>query len=88
MPERMNIGIKTISLQKENDYIISLTELDCFVQEVNKELKEKYHDLDYQPKVRAFLNINLHNPLGTVLGPKQKKILGKIGEVANKIFHY
>ena len=85
MPERMNVGVELINLKKENNYIIDTKELNDKIIQINKELEEKYKDkLDYIPRVRAFLNINPHNPLGTVLSSKDIKILNKIGEVCKK----
>lgn len=85
MPERINIGVELVNLDRENGFIIRPEDLDVKIKEINKELKEKYKDkLDYVPKVRAFLNINPHNPLGIVMSSKDSKILNEIGEVCNK----
>ena len=52
------------------------------MQELYNHLKEQYGDsLGYNPKVVAFLNENPHNPLGKVMGEKNKEILEKIGDV-------
>ena len=89
MPERENIGVELVELKEENDYKISPKDLDKRIKEINKELEIKYKDkLDYIPRVRAFLNINPHNPLGTVLSEDDIDILNGLGEVAsnNSIF--
>jgi aspartate/methionine/tyrosine aminotransferase len=85
MPERENIGVEIINLDKNNNYIIKPEELDNKISEINLKLKNKYKNkLGYTPRVRAFLNINPHNPLGTVLSDKNLDILKGIGEVCKK----
>lgn len=84
MPERENISVHTIPLRKENDYRIDTKELEILIHSINQELKEKYNDLGYTPKVRAFLNINPHNPLGMVLSDKEESLLKNIGNVCKK----
>lgn len=85
MPERENIGVEVINLDKDNNYIIKPEELDIKISEINLKLKNKYNNkLGYTPRVRAFLNINPHNPLGTVLSEKNIKVLKGIGEVCLK----
>ncbi len=85
MPERLNIGVEIIDLKRENDYILDYHEMDQKIKEINKQLKNKYKGrLDYVPRVRGFLNINPHNPLGTVLSDQNIDILQGIGEVCKK----
>lgn len=89
MPERMNVGVELVQLSKDNDFIIRPDDLNKKIVEINKVLKEKYKDkLNYVPRVRAFLNINPHNPLGTVLSHNDIEVLREIGEVCqkNKVF--
>lgn len=88
MPERLNINVEGINLEKEDNYLINPQKLDLLIQKINNRLKKEYNYLDYVPRVRAFLNINPHNPLGTVIGNKEKSILNGLGEVAikNNIF--
>ena len=88
MPERLNINVEGINLEKEDNYLINPKKLNLLIKKINKELKNKYKNLDYIPRVKAFLNINPHNPLGTVIGEKEKSILKNLGEVAidNNIF--
>lgn len=85
MPERENIGVEVINLDKDNNYIIDPDKLNNKIIEINEKLKKKYKNkLGYVPRVRAFLNINPHNPLGTVLSDKDIKVLKGIGEVCLK----
>ena len=84
MPERENISVHTIPLRKENNYNIDPKELEEIIHSVNQELKGKYQNLGYSPKVRAFLNINPHNPLGTVLSDQEEDLLKEIGSVCQK----
>lgn len=85
MPERMNISVEVIDLKKENNYIIDTKELNEKIIEINKQLEKKYKGkLDYIPRVKAFFNMNPHNPLGTVLSEKDIKVLDKIGDVCKK----
>lgn len=85
MPERLNISVELVELKKENAYLINPKDLEKKISEINKKLKEKYKDsLGYTPKVRAFLNINPHNPLGTVLSVRETELLSQIGEICMK----
>ncbi len=84
MPERLNINVESIKLEEEDNYLINSSALNKLIININKELKQKYNYLDYVPRVRAFLNINPHNPLGTVIGNKERNILNELGEVAIK----
>ena len=88
MPERENISVHTIDLKKENDYKVNPKELESFIHKINEDLKKKYKKLGYIPKVRAFLNINPHNPLGTVLSDKDEILLKQLGRVCknNQVF--
>ena len=85
MPERLNMSVEVIELSEKNDYKLDVKELDKKILDINKKLKEKYKDkLDYVPTVRAFLNINPHNPLGTVLSNADTKLLKNISDVCKK----
>ena len=88
MPERLNINVESIDLDKEDNYLINPNKLNKLIIKINNELKDKYKNLDYIPRVKAFLNINPHNPLGTVMGINQINILENLGKVAvdNNIF--
>ena len=85
MPERMNMTVEVIELKQKNDYIINPNELDNAIIQINKKLKKKYEGkLEYIPCVRAFLNINPHNPLGNVLSSDDIDILKDISKICDK----
>lgn len=84
MPERVNVSVETIKLRKEDNYLIDTDELNKRILEINKNLEKEYKGkLDYIPRVRAFLNINPHNPLGIVLSNKNIILLDQIGKVCS-----
>ena len=84
MPERLNINVEVIELKKEDDYLINPKNLDNLIKKLNNESKLKYKNLDYIPRVKAFLNINPHNPLGTVMSEKNVDILNKLANICKK----
>lgn len=85
MPERMNMRVETVDLKQENDYLINPNDLDKTIIHINNELENQYKDiLEYTPCVRAFLNINPHNPLGNVLSSDNIDILQSISKVCDK----
>ena len=89
MPERLDVSVEVINLDSKDDYKINPDKLNNKIKEINAKLEKKYHNkLDYIPRVRAFLNINPHNPLGTVLSKKDINLLNRLGKVAidNNIF--
>lgn len=84
MPERLNIDVETIKLSKDDNYLINPQKLDMLIKKINKKLKNKHRELKYIPRVRAFLNINPHNPLGTVLSNDNYNILNELASVCKK----
>lgn len=81
-PERHNGRVEVLNLREEDDFYPNPKLLAKKIDEVNKELKEKWEGkLDYTPRVAAFLNANPHNPLGKVLNSKHIDILKGIGDV-------
>lgn len=83
-PERKNISVEVINLDKEDNYLVNPSKLDKKIKEINKRLKEEYKDSCYIPKVVAFVNGNPCNPTGKVMGIKQIDILKGIGEICVK----
>ena len=81
VPERHSVTVKLLELEEKDGYLPSPEKLDSLIININRELKEQYKDLQYQPQVVAFLNINPHNPLGTVLGENERDILYNIGRI-------
>lgn len=89
MPERNNINVETIDLKESENFRLNPEELDFKIKKINKKLEKKYKNKkDYIPRVKAFLNINPHNPLGIVLSKEDEKLLSAIGEVCknNNVF--
>ena len=80
-PERLNVNVEVVPLLEEDNYLINPKRLDDKVKEINDELKDKYKDLDYVPKVVAFLNSNPNNPLGNYMGECEKERLEELGKV-------
>ena len=83
-PERFNIDVKVIPLNEKNNYLIDPNELEEIINKTNKELKEKYSNLDYIPKVVAIINSNPSNPLGNFMGKNEIDRMIKIGEIVKK----
>lgn len=88
MPERLNINVEVIKLDEEDNYLINSKKLDELIKHINNKLSKKYKNLNYTPRVKAFLNINPHNPLGTVMSKKNISILNNLSKVCknNNIF--
>lgn len=84
MPERMNINVELIKLEKEDNYKINPQKLKKRIIEINKKLSKKYCKSDYIPRVKAFLNTNPHNPLGTVISDDNIELLNDLGKVCQE----
>lgn len=80
-PERKNINVEIVDLDKEDNYLVNPNKLDKKIKQINSRLKKEYKDSDYIPKVVAFVNGNPCNPTGKVMGKKELSILKGIGEV-------
>ena len=80
-PERLNVNVEVVPLLEEDNYLINPKMLDDKVKEINAELKDKYKDLDYVPRVVAYLNSNPNNPLGNYMGEGDKDRLEELGKV-------
>ncbi len=80
-PERKNINVKIINLDKEDNYLVNPDKLDKRIKQINNRLKREYKDSNYIPKVVAFVNGNPCNPTGKVMGKREFSILQGIGEV-------
>lgn len=84
MPERININVELIPLEKEDDYKINPQKLKKKITEINKKLSKKYHNNNYIPRVKAILNTNPHNPLGTVISADNINLLNELGKVCQE----
>lgn len=82
LSEKQGVHVETIPLREENDFLIDPQELSKLIDDINKDLTEKYKNkLPYTPKCIAYLNINPHNPIGNVMTIDHKDLLCEIGDV-------
>ena len=80
-PERCNARIKVLNLEESEGFLVNGDKLAKLIDDTNKELKEEFEGkLSYIPKVAAFLNMNPHNPLGTVMSSKDIELVSSIGD--------
>jgi len=84
-PERLGGISEFISLEERNDWTINPLTLKSKILSINAELKKRYNKLPYEPKVVAFVNINPHNPLGTVLTKKNCELVANIGNICKEL---
>lgn len=81
-PERLNGRVVILPLKKEDDWYVNPKELSKLIDKTNKELEKEFKGkLDYVPRVKAFLNMNPHNPMGRVMNYKNKDLLYEIGDI-------
>ncbi len=89
IPERVGGKVRLLELKPENGWKINPDDLKHQISEINKELQLDYdrnrtkyvfRRSDNPPKVAAFVNLNPHNPLGTVYGEKDKALLKAISK--------
>lgn len=83
IPERISgANVEILPLSEEDDWFVNKEKLANKIDSINEKLKNKYEGkLLYIPRVVAFLNENPHNPLGKVMGERNKEILEGIGDV-------
>ncbi len=81
-PERINVTVKFLKLERQDNYYINPDKLKERIEQINKELEIEYKNkLEYIPKVVAFLNQNPHNPTGVVMGQKEIELINRISKV-------
>lgn len=80
-PERLNGRVEILPLKEEDDWYINPDALNKKIDEINNKLRKEFKGKSYTPKVKAFLNMNPHNPMGRVMNNKNKDLLYKIGDV-------
>lgn len=80
-PERLNGRVEILPLKEEDDWYVNPDSLSKKIDEINEELKKEFKGKSYIPRVKAFLNMNPHNPMGRVMNNKNKELLYKIGDV-------
>lgn len=84
-PERINVGVEFLHLEKQDNYYINPEKLKEKIDEINIQLKNKYEGkLEYTPRVVAFLNQNPHNPTGIVMGKKDVNLINQISKVCKE----
>lgn len=81
MPERIGAESRFIKLYEKDKYIINPNSLKKLIIKINQELKSKYTNLEYVPRVIAFVNENPHNPIGSVLSKKDLNIIKELNKV-------
>lgn len=83
VPERSaGATIEILPLSEEDNWFVNPEKLESKIDEINEKLRKEYSSkLNYVPRVVAFLNENPHNPLGKVMGEKEKNLLFQIGEI-------
>lgn len=88
VPERHGVTVVMLPLKKENGFYPDPKDLEKLIIEINDKLKKKFAQNDRCPKVIAYLNMNPHNPLGTVIDESKKELLEELGNVckANEVF--
>ena len=77
VPERHGVTVKLLELKEKNKFLPDANELEKLIIDTNEVLAKRFKGESYIPRVVAFLNINPHNPLGTVIGEKGISLLQK-----------
>ena len=83
-PEKIGGTVEYIELKEDKGWTIDLDELENTINRINKELKEKYMNLNYTPRVVAIYHQNPNNPLGISLGKEAEKYLKNLAKVCDK----
>ncbi|MDO5557413.1 MAG: pyridoxal phosphate-dependent aminotransferase [Clostridia bacterium] len=86
IPERNGVNTEILPLSQIDGWFINPKKLSKSIDNINKKLIEKYSSLklSYQPRVVAFFNANPNNPIGSVMGNRQKELLRQIGRVCKE----
>ncbi len=93
IPERCGGKVRLLKLEENNDWKIDPKNLKKLIDNINKELKLDYdinrrkytfRRSDIAPRVCAFVNINPHNPLGTVYDKKEESILIDVANICKE----
>ncbi len=83
-PEKLGGSVEFVELDEKNNWKINLEDLENKIISINKELKIKYKDLDYVPRVVSIYHQNPNNPLGVVYSNKDKKYLHELAKLCDK----
>ncbi|MBP7541192.1 MAG: pyridoxal phosphate-dependent aminotransferase [Candidatus Pacebacteria bacterium] len=93
IPERVGGKVSLLELKEIDNWKINPADLKRSILNINKELRVNYDTnrskyvfrrSDHPPKVVAFVNLNPHNPLGTVYGRKERKLLETISNICDE----
>lgn len=93
IPERVGGRVRLLQLKEADGWKINSADLKRSILNINKELQVDYdanrskyvfRRSDHPPKVIAFVNLNPHNPLGTVYGKNEKRLLESISSICRK----
>lgn len=80
--ERAGAEVEYLALDKDDNWLVNPKKLASRIDEINESLEQVYNRRKgYVPRVVAFLNMNPHNPLGTVMGEKETKLLTQISQI-------
>lgn len=84
VPERLGVDVEILNLKKENNFLPDPKELNFLIKKINKRLYEKADDKNNPPRVVGFLNMNPHNPLGTVIDGNKRDLLFELCRVCKE----
>ncbi len=82
-PERYGGESRFLPLEEVDGWLVKPEKLALCIDSINKELKSTWKDR-YRPKVVAFFQENPHNPLGKVMGGKEKELVLSIARVCRE----
>ena len=80
-PEKVGGRVEYIELKEDKGWTIDLSELEEKIDSINRELKDKYKELNYTPRVVAIYHQNPNNPLGISLGESKKNYLNNLSKL-------
>lgn len=82
-PERLGGNSRFIPLCAEDDWIVNPRKLAEVIDSINLELSSE-NKKNHIPRVVAFFQENPHNPIGKVMGIKQKALVLEIAKVCRE----
>ena len=84
-PERIDVSVKFIPLEKEDRYYINADKLEKCIQQINRRLEIEYTGkLEYITRVVAFLNQNPNNHTGIVMGKNETSLINNVSRVCKE----
>ena len=82
--ENTGAVVETVNLDLEDSWYVNPDKVAKRIDELNEDLKEKYDNLDYTPRVVGFFFENPNNPTGKVMGKKHSNVLKKLLNICTK----